>query len=80
MIDLGERVGITIKNYHFSEPQSGKDICDRILCPLKSSIRVYYSEGHNILTVVDMKEALKQHPVSRTSASVNIVDKSRGSL
>ena len=37
--DIGERVGITVKNYDFSEPQSGKDICNRILCPLKASIR-----------------------------------------
>ena len=78
--DIGERVGITVKNYDFSEPQSGKDICDRILCPLKASIREHCSEGHDILTESDMKEALKRHPVSGTSASVNIVDKSRESL
>ena len=78
--DIGERVGITVKNYDFSESQSGKDICDRILCPLKASIRENCSEGHDILTASDMKEALKQHPVSGTSTSVNIVDKSRESL
>jgi hypothetical protein len=78
--DIGERFGITVKNYDFSEPQSGKDICDRILCPLKASIREHCSEGHDILTASDMKEALKQHPVSGTSASVNVVDKSRESL
>ena len=78
--DIGERVGITVKKYDFSEPQSGKDICDRILCPLKASIREHCSEGHDILTASDMKEALKQHPVSGTSTSVNIVDKSRKSL
>ena len=75
--DNGERVGITVKNYDFSEPQSGKDICDRILCPLKASIREHCSEGHDILTATDMKEALKQHPVSGTSTSVNIVEKSK---
>ena len=74
---FGKRFGITVKNYDFSEPQSGKDICDRILCPLKASIREQCSEGHDILTASDMKEALKQHPVSGTSASVNVVDKSR---
>jgi uncharacterized protein YggL (DUF469 family) len=78
--DIGERFGITVKNYDFSKPQSGKDICDRIICPLKASIREHCSEGHDILTASDMKEALKQHPVSGTSASVNVVDKSRESL
>jgi hypothetical protein len=39
--DIGLRVGVTVADYHFSEPQCGKDICDRILCPLKSSIRTY---------------------------------------
>ena len=78
--DIGQRVGVTIKNYDFSEPQSGKDICDRILCPLKSSIRAYCSEGHNVLTAMGMKEALKQHPVSGTSTLVNIVDRSKERL
>ncbi|KAK3735902.1 hypothetical protein QZH41_001349 [Actinostola sp. cb2023] len=37
--DIGERVGVSVERYDFSEPQSGKDVCDRILCPLKSAIR-----------------------------------------
>ena len=37
--DIGERVGITVESYDFSETQSGKDISDRIVCRLKSSIR-----------------------------------------
>ena len=78
--DIGERVGITVESYDFSEPQSGKDICDRILCPLKSSIRTYCSEGHDILTASDMKHALQHHPVRGTSASVNVVDESKKNL
>ena len=35
---IGQRVGIGVESYDFSEPQSGKDVCDRILCPLKSSV------------------------------------------
>ena len=78
--DIGERVGIDVEAYDFSEPQSGKDICDRILCPLKSSIRPYCSEGHDILTASDMREALQQHPVRGTSTSVSVVDESRKTL
>jgi len=78
--DIGEKVGIAVESYDFSEPQSGKDICDRILCPLKSSIRTYCSEGHDILTASDMREALQQHPVRGTSATVNVVEESKKTL
>ena len=37
--DAGERVGVSLQRYDFSEPQSGKDVCDRILCPLKGEIK-----------------------------------------
>ena len=33
--DIGQRVGIAICRYNYSEPQYGKDICDRITCPMK---------------------------------------------
>jgi hypothetical protein len=36
--DIGKRVGIQIKRYDFSEPQQGKDICDRIICPQRSEL------------------------------------------
>ena len=52
--DIAKRVGVAVHSYHFWEPQSGKDICDRILCPMKSSFRTYYcNEGNDILTAVD---------------------------
>ena len=78
--DIGERIGITVESYDYSEPQSGKDICDRILCPLKSSVRTHCSEGHDILTASDIKDALQQHPVKGTSASVSVVDESKKTL
>ena len=78
--DNGERVRITVESYDFSETQSGKDICDRILCSLKSSIRTYCSEGHDILTTSDIKHALQHHPVRGTSASANVVDESKKNL
>ena len=28
--DIGDRVGITVARYDFSEPQQGKDVCDRV--------------------------------------------------
>ena len=35
--DVAKAVGVEVHSYHYSEPQSGKDICDRILYPMKSS-------------------------------------------
>ena len=36
--DIGQRVGIGICHYDYSEPQYGKDVCDRILCPMKTYV------------------------------------------
>ena len=58
--DIGDRVGITVARYDFSEPQQGKDICDRVLCPMKAAIRKYCAEGHDIMNVGAMHEALKE--------------------
>ncbi|CAB4014644.1 hypothetical protein AC249_AIPGENE19513, partial [Paramuricea clavata] len=80
MKDIGKRVGITIERYDYSEPHSGKDICDRIICPLKTSIRTYCCEGHDILTATDMRDALQRRPVKGTTASVNVVDESKQAL
>ena len=80
MRDVGKRVGVTIHSYHYSEPQSGKDICDRILCPMKTSIRNYCNEGHDVLTAVHMREALTQHPVKGTTAAVSVINESKNTL
>ena len=37
--DIGDRVGTTVARYDFSEAQQGKDVCDRVLCPMKAAIR-----------------------------------------
>ena len=68
--ELGHRQEIEIVRYDHSEPQSGKDVCDRILCPLKSSIRRYCNERHDICSAQDMHTALKERPVKGTTAMV----------
>ena len=65
---------------HFSEPEYGKDICDRILCPLKSTIRRYCNEGNDILSATDMREALQNRPVKGTTAFVNLVNREKMQL
>ena len=69
--DIGDRVGVSVQSYDFSEPQQGKDICDRIICPLKSTIRRYCEEGNDVLSAKDMHTALINHPVRGTTSSVN---------
>ena len=78
--DIGDRVGITVERYDFSEPQQGKDICDRVLCPMKASIRKYCSEGHDILTASDMRTALIERPVRGTTAAVGVVNVEKNGL
>ena len=56
--------------YDFSEPQFGKDVCDRIISPMKGAIRRYCNEGHNIMTASDMHEALKARQVKGSTAAV----------
>lgn len=46
--DVRLRLGVQVKRYDYSEPVYGKDVYDRILCPMKSSIRCYCDEGHDI--------------------------------
>ena len=44
------------------------------------SIRTYCSEGNDILSAPNTRDALQKHPVRGTSASVNMVDESKKSL
>jgi len=69
---------VSLQRYDFSELQSGKDLCDRILCPLKGAIRRYCNEGHDVLTASYMHTALKERPIQGCTAavcSVNEIEK-----
>ncbi|PFX24240.1 hypothetical protein AWC38_SpisGene11186 [Stylophora pistillata] len=68
--DNSKSSGVHILGYDFSESQRGKYICDRIICPMKSSIKNYCNERHDILSAVDMHSALKERPVTGVTASV----------
>ena len=66
--------------YDHSEPQAGKDICDRILCPSITSIRRYCNEGHDVVSAKDMHNTLKKRPVRGTTGSVCIVQEQNSTL
>lgn len=58
---IGERTGIKPLRYDYSDPQAGKDICDRKTAPMKAHIRRWVNEKHNVITAEDMKQALESH-------------------
>ncbi|KAK3745379.1 hypothetical protein QZH41_001409 [Actinostola sp. cb2023] len=72
--DIATRLGIQVKHYDYSEPSYGKDVCDRIICPMKSSIRCYCNEGHDINCAKDMRTALFERPVKGVTACVCTLD------
>ena len=37
--------GLVLKDYSFSEANSGKDVCDRKIAPLKAHVEKYIDEG-----------------------------------
>ena len=74
--DIAHRTGVDVCRYDFSEPQHGKDIFDRIIYPLKSSVRTYCNEGHNVCDAQQMHVACMKHPVHGTSVSVTKINKS----
>ncbi|KAK3697374.1 hypothetical protein QZH41_002024 [Actinostola sp. cb2023] len=58
---IGARTEIKILRYGFSDPQAGKDICDRKTAPMKAHIKRWVNEGHDVLTAEDMKQAIESH-------------------
>ena len=79
---IGARTGIRIQRYDFSEPQAGKDICNRKIAPIKAHIRRYVNEKHDVTTAIDMKEALESHRSIRgcraAVAAINVANDSGG--
>ena len=47
---------------------------------MKTGIRRYCNEGHDILTATDMRRALSERPVKGTSACVCAVDEAKNTL
>ena len=58
---IGERARIRILRYDFSDPQAGKDVCDRRIATLKSHMRRFINEGNDINTAKDMKVAIESY-------------------
>jgi len=57
--NIGDRTGVKITRYDFSEPQEGRDICDRRIAALKSHMQRFINEGNDVKTASDMKAAIE---------------------
>lgn len=69
--ELGHWQGIELGRYDHYEPQAGKDMCEMILCLLKSSVMRYCDEGHNVVSAKDMHTASKEGRTSQRNDSVS---------
>lgn len=58
---MGAATGIYVKRVDFSDPQGGKGPCDRKAATIKTHVRQYINEGHDVLTAYDFKEAMLSH-------------------
>ena len=70
-------MGITVARYDFSEPQQGKDVCDRVLCPMKK--KAYCAEGHDIMNVGAMHALMSRFGRSSKNCDFSCVAKNRKS-
>ena len=58
---MGDRHGVVFERYDLSDPQSGKDVCDRRIASMKTHIRRWVNEGHDVTMAEEMKTALESH-------------------
>ena len=59
--NISDRTGVRVIRYDFSDPQSGKDTCDRKIAPMKSQITAYVNEKRNVTNAAEMKKAIDSH-------------------
>ena len=48
-----------ILRYDFSDPQAGKDVCNRRIATVKSHMRRFVNEGNDIANASEMKSAIE---------------------
>ena len=59
--EVAKNAGVNLIRYDFSEPQAGKDICDRKTAPMKAHIRRFVNEDNDVTTGEELKKALESH-------------------
>ena len=52
----------SVLRYDFSDPQSGKDFCDRKIAPCKLRLSQHVAENHNMESAKNIKKGLESPP------------------
>ena len=80
--EIAEKLDLDITAIDFNEAQKGKDQCDGDGAVAKRAIKSYVTEGHNVLSAIQIKEALDNSSGSlrNSKASVISVGASEGNL
>lgn len=68
-----DELPLTVKEYNFSEAQSGKDLCDSRTGTCRLHMLNYVNEGNDIINAMQMKSALESHGGIRNTY-VSVVD------
>jgi hypothetical protein len=55
---LAQKYTHNLARYDFYEAQTGKDICDRKISPIKRAINTYLESGHDVLTASGLNNYL----------------------
>ncbi|KAL9967966.1 hypothetical protein ACROYT_G026285 [Oculina patagonica] len=73
-----KRTGVEVIRYDFSDPQAGKDLCDRKIAPCKQRLRNYVAENNDVQTAEDVKKGLESPPgIAGTRVAVCKIDKTK---
>ena len=71
---IGERAGIRVLRYDFSDPQAGKDVCDRRIATLKSHMWRFINEGNDINTAQQMNNNNNNNFICTQHITIQIKD------
>ena len=52
----------SVCHYDFSDPQSGKDLCNRKIVPCKQRLPHHVAENHNMESTKNIKKGLESPP------------------
>lgn len=73
---MEETTGIKVDRVDFSDPQGGKGACDRKAATIKSHVRRYINEGHDVVNAAQLRDAILSHEGVR-GVRVTVVDAGR---
>lgn len=71
VVQLSRLTGTTVKRVDFCDPQGGKGPCDRYAAVIKSNVRRYLNENHNVTNATEFVEACHSYKGVKGVLAVN---------